>query len=446
MNTPIYDFIINYINKENIRLHMPGHKGKSLMGFEKFDVTEFDGADNLYSPSGIIMESEKNASELFGARTYYSTEGASLAIRTMLYLATAKARNSCERPLIVAGRNAHKSFISSAALIDFDIEWIYPKENKSYLSCNITAQELDSFITNLDRKPCAVYVTSPDYLGNVIDIKSIANACKKHDVMLLVDNAHGTYLKFLKDSLHPIDLGASMCCDSAHKTLPTLTGGAYLHLNESLVNYDTKQVKDAFSLFASSSPSYLILESLDLTNKFLSENFKEKLDQTITMVNELKKEFVDFGYTILNNEPLKLTLCPKNFGYTAIELNELLQKNNIVCEFYDQDYLVLMFTTSTSSNDIKKLKDVLFSIKRKTSVELFPPKISKPKKALNIRTAIFSPSERIKTNHALGRILASMSVSCPPAVPIIVSGEIIDENAIKCFNYYGITQLTVVKE
>ena len=174
MDTPIRDFITEYSLKNPLRLHMPGHKGKNLTGNECADITEIDGADSLYSASGIIKKSEENASSLFGANTFYSTEGSSHAIRAMLYLALKHAKTHNIKPLILAGRNAHKSFISACALLDINVEWLYGFNDNSYLTCNITEDTIKDKLNLLSDKPLAVYITSPDYLGNITDIKSIA--------------------------------------------------------------------------------------------------------------------------------------------------------------------------------------------------------------------------------------------------------------------------------
>ena len=179
MNTPICDFVKAYCESKAVRMHMPGHKGADKLGFEHLDITEFQGADDLYHPSGIIAESEKNASDIFGFSTYYSTEGASQCIRAMMHLIALYGKTTGKKPVIAAGRNAHKTFISAVALLDFDVLWLSPKENKSYLSCNITPEELDKFLQRQQEKPVAVYITSPDYLGNLADIKALAEVCHK---------------------------------------------------------------------------------------------------------------------------------------------------------------------------------------------------------------------------------------------------------------------------
>ena len=153
MNTPIYDFVKDYASKNPIRLHMPGHKGS--YGIEDtwmsqaalYDITEIDGADYLSAPAGIIAESEANAGKLFGCPTFYSTEGSSLCIRAMLFLIKKRAGiKGNQRPMILAGRNAHASFVSAAALLDISVDWIMQKETDSYESCTISGDDIEKVI------------------------------------------------------------------------------------------------------------------------------------------------------------------------------------------------------------------------------------------------------------------------------------------------------------
>ena len=224
MNTPIVDFVRDYEKKNMMRMHMPGHKGVNILGCESMDITEIQGADSLYEAEGIIAESEANATELFGtAKTLYSTEGSSQCIRAMMYLAVNASRKE-KKPFVLAARNVHKAFLYAAALVDFDVKWLWPEEMHSLCSCKVTPEMVEKELSSQEELPAAVYLTSPDYLGGCADIQGIAKVCHKYGTILAVDNAHGAYLHFLERAVHPIDLGADICCDSAHKTLPVLTG------------------------------------------------------------------------------------------------------------------------------------------------------------------------------------------------------------------------------
>ncbi len=439
MKTPICDFVRRYTDGGALRLHMPGHKGSGEV--ERFDITEIKGADSLYEADGIIAESERNASGLFGCDTYYSTEGSSQCIRAMLWLASVYAKEQGRKPVVLAGRNAHKAFLSAAAIINFDIRWVYPDENESYLSCNIRAEKLESAFEEADVEVTAVYVTSPDYLGNVADIERISEVCHRHGALLLVDNAHGAYLRFLSPSRHPIDMGADICCDSAHKTLPVLTGGAYLHTGNK--NF-AQNAKTALALFGSTSPSYLILQSLDKANAYLAEGYKERLSALCKKAENFKCRLKDVGYSLVGNEPLKLTVYAKDCGYTGEELADILREKGMECEFADPDFLVLMLTPEIgeSLNDISR---VFEEIPKKEPVNKKAPTFSRPERVMSVREAAMSPMETVSAEESLGRILASASVGCPPAVPVVVCGERIDEASVECFKYYGIDKCIVVK-
>lgn len=446
MKTPICDFVKKYAESDALRLHMPGHKGISFIGPEPLDITEIDGADSLYEASGIIKESEDNASELFGCPTYYSTEGASHAIRAMLYLVSLYARERGGRPLIAAAMNVHKAFLSAAALLDLDVEWLNFDDREGYLSCVIDAKKLDLFLQNGDKKPTAIYLTSPDYLGNIADIEAISAVCKKHGVLLAVDNAHGAYLRFLTPSQHPIDLGADICCDSAHKTLPALTGAAYLHISNTVPKIFVSEAKNALALFGSTSPSYLILQSLDRLNEYLSSGYNERLSAFVERVKKFKNRLAEAGYTLYGNEPTKITLATKKYGYIGTDFAEILCKKGIVCEYADPDFIVFMLTDEVGQKDLSRLENELLSMKKLPSITAARMTVHRPERVMSVRDAMLSPCERVTTANALGRVLAQPSVSCPPAVPIAFCGEKIDEKTISVFDYYGIKELTVVKE
>lgn len=448
MNTPIFDFLKQYVERDAVRFHMPGHKGNGLLGIEKTDITEIDGADILYDADGIIKQSEENAATLFETqKTIYSVEGSSLVIRAMLYLLKIYAGKACDKPMIAACRNVHKSFVNACGLLDFDIKWLYPEHCETFISCRLTAEFLDDFLKNCEKMPLAIYITAPDYLGEIPDIAAISAVCKKYGLLLLVDNAHGAYLKFLPKDKHPISLGADLCCDSAHKTLPALTGAAYFHISHNAPDFFAEYAQNAMSIFASTSPSYLILQSLDLTNKYLSTDYPKKLMEFVPKTEALKQELIENGYCLIGNEPSKLTLAPKSFGYRGDELAEHLSKHNIVCEFSDPDFVVMMMTPEIGADKFELLKKTLLELPKKNPVlEKAPGCFGEAKRKMSINEALFSSFEELETEKCLGRIAAQATVSCPPAIPIVICGEEIDAEAINAFKYYGIKKCCVVKQ
>ena len=442
MNTPIYDFVQNYIKSNTARLHMPGHKGVSFLGPEAFDITEIKGADELYAPTGIIRESEENATHLFNtARTVYSAGGSSQSINAMLYLAYLKA-DKTNRPYVLAGRNAHKSFIYALAKLDAHVEWMYPENSDSICSCIVTAENLESKLKELNNKPFAVYITSPDYLGGMSDIEGLAKVCKNYGIPLLVDNAHGSYLKFCKKDMHPISLGADMCCDSAHKTLPVLTGGGYLHIAKDDKYGFSQNVINAMAIFGSTSPSYLILQSLDLCNRYIDEKIRDDIDSCAKKVEELKCFIKSKGLNVISNEPLKLTV---DFRGVNLDFKCILRENGIEFEYADDDFVVLMFTPQNSQEDFCKLKKAFENVNEITKNAFGNIEFPKAEQIMTIRQAVFSENEEINVNDALNRVCASPTVSCPPAIPIAVSGERITEKHIELFKKYNIEKTLVVK-
>ena len=439
--TPIADFVRRYAELSPVRLHMPGHKGLKTLGFEPFDITEIDGADDLFAPNGIILKSEQNAGRLFACPTYYSAGGSTLCIQTMLYLLQQYAVQRGEKPYILAGRNAHKAFINAAALLGIDVGWIYPK-HATYHSCPLTAAEVEEKIK--EKRPTALYITSPDYLGNVTNIEEIAAVCHKHGVLLAVDNAHGAYLAFLEKSKHPIALGADICCDSAHKTLPVITGGAYLHMAKSAPPLFFEKVKTAFSLFGSSSPSYLILQSLDMFNAS-APAFSRRLSEFLPKAKQLKDRLAAHGFETVGTEELKITIKTKPYGYLGTDFAKKLKTSGMYAEYADPDFVVLMLSPLFSDDEMARLENALLSVPKKAPILQLPPAVPQPKTKFSPAEAIRLPSDRLCAENCENRVLALSAVSCPPAIPLVVCGEIIDRSVIENFNYYGIDTCDVCK-
>ena len=223
---PLENALNEYIGKDLSRFHMPGHKGaENFPEYFKYDITEVEGADSLYESSEAIFETEKRFAKIYGAgASLLSAGGSTLCIQAML----ATVLNPGDKFIIA--RNCHASAVNTIALLDLEPIWINPRDLRA-------AEKI--FEENRDIK--AVYLTSPDYFGVMSDIEAFSKLAHEHGAKLLVDNAHGAHLHFTPIEMHPIALGADMCADSLHKSLPVLTGGALLHIKDETLRENAKQ-------------------------------------------------------------------------------------------------------------------------------------------------------------------------------------------------------------
>lgn len=440
MDTPICRFVRGYAARDVSRLHMPGHKGRGPLGCESVDITEIEGADDLSCPEGIIAASEANASALFGSRaTFYSTGGSSQCVKAMLLLAARRSRSR----LVLAARNAHKSFLHACALLGLEPRWLYPERGGALCDCPVTPAGLEKALAALEGPPCAVYITSPDYLGGMQDIPALAAVAHAHGVPLLVDNAHGAYLAFLDGDMHPLAQGADLCCDSAHKTLGVLTGGAYLHVARGSAWDFGSGAREALAVMGSSSPSYLVLQSLDAVNARLADRYRAELAACAQRVEALRERLSGLGVPVAASDPLRVTVAAHEAGYTGFELAELLRAQSAEPEFADPDWLVLMFTPDNPARDYERVEAAFAGFSPR------PPRAPLPmpeagEACMSPRDALLAARERVSTGRCAGRIMASAAVTCPPAIPIAVMGEKITPAQADLMARYGVEYVDVV--
>lgn len=473
MITPVYDFVQTYLEKNPVRFHMPGHKGKGILGCEIRDITEIEGADVLSVPNGILEKSQHTAAELFQTdATFYSTEGSSLSIKAMLAAALMDwkrrgvsgsdldgNRTGEVRPWILAASNVHRAMIDGCALLDLDVEFIDCQKEESICSLLIEPASVERGLYCRSDRPVAVYLTSPDYLGMQTDFAEIAEICHRVGIPLLVDNAHGAYLAFLDGASHPIHQGADLCCDSAHKTLPVLTGGGYLHVAEGQGQRFASYIPGAMALFGSTSPSYLILQSLDLCNRYLAEEYSEKLQRCVGEIGRMKVEMRERGFVLYGTEALKIAIDTAASGYTAEEIAREMReaefsvngrtRYGIECEYADEGYIVCMLTPQNGREDMECMRQwIERTCLNRPKEPLTRPFLTRWKRVrrMTIREAVLAPSERIAVSEAEGRILAQETVSCPPAVPIGISGEEVTAQMAALYLAYGIREIDVVAE
>ena len=426
-------------------MHTPGHKNNPFYFPKEFwslDFTELPDTDSLFEANGVIALAEKNAASVFGtAGTFFSSGGCTLCIQTMISLC-------CKRgSKIISSRNIHRSAVNTMALLDLQPIWILPKnEPNSFTSGRIQAEDVEqAIINNLNSSIGAVYITSPTYYGEISDIKSISEVCKKYDIPLLVDNAHGTHLLLTKQNLHPIKLGATMTACSAHKTLPVLTGGAFLNISdERYLPY----VKETMSIFASTSPSYLIMASLDLAVAYMCDkgksDFQELEERTISIKNTAKNR----GILIPNGlcDTTRIAINTASIGMNGNIAGEYFRLNGIEPEFTDNIWVVFIATPFNTIEELDRLENAIKNIPINSPIANKSINIEIPKQIMTPSEAFFSKKEVISTLMANNRISAVSACPCPPGIPLVMAGELITKKEIDLLILNGINNISVVAE
>jgi arginine/lysine/ornithine decarboxylase len=419
----IFERLVKYLGHNFSSFHVPGHKGR----ISGFDVTELEETDDLYNSNGFIEASENNAADLFGSEfTLFSAGGNALCIQTML-----KIFVPCGGKLIIA-RNVHKSVVNATILLGIEPVWLSVCGNDANLL------ELAVILKN-NNDLSAVFLTSPDYFGNFSNIKAVKEVCGT--IPILVDCAHGSHLKFIRGGrFYPLALGASASADSAHKTLPVLTGGAFLHINDR--NITKEEAKSAMSLFASTSPSFHILASLDKCVSLLRKKgtiFYKKLQKNVLKIKKIAKKN---NFLYKNDDPVRIV-----FNFSNENKDKILKyfkKHKIMPEFFFDGKMVLIPSIFNRKKDWKRLLKAVRCLKiKKKDVINNEKKYDVPWKKINPREAFFARKEKIETKKSLGRISSDSLCSCPPGIPLVIPGEIIDEGKIKNLLDSGFSYINV---
>ena len=437
----LYDGLFKYSEKRISSFHTPGHSGnanfiKKLLDL-KLDLTELPDTASLYDGGDLIEESEKRMAEIFSARkTLYSAGGCTLAIDAMLRL--------CAFPegKVIAGRNIHKSAVNAMALLGLSPVWIYPDNSGGdFFTGRIDEKSVEKALSE-NSNVCAVYITTPDYFGVISPLHKISEVTKKYNVPLIVDNAHGSHLVFFP-KMHPLSRGADMSACSLHKTLPVLTGGAALNIaNKSFCD----GAKQAMADFGSTSPSFLTLSSIDLCLDYMKTRGKEDYIKLSETVKELKKTAEKCGFKMPLGEcdPVRLTLNTASLGVRSDEAYKYFREKMIEPEMSDGKRTVFILTPFNTDTDIERLFDAIrnFPLGNTPYVK---EEAHKPCAAMPLREAFISESVRIKTACAVGRIAAKSVCSCPPGVPPVIAGEIIDDFTAEILIRYGFEYINVVK-
>ena len=446
-NTPLRQALEKLLAENRVRMHMPGHKGRLPYPFgeaARYDFTEVEGADSLFEASGPLLELERRLAAAYNAgASLLSAGGSTLCIQTMLYLARRRGKK------ILAGRNLHRAAVSAMGLLGLEPVWIPcptgwgDRYGIDGLSLPPDPQAVE---TLLGQHPdaAAVYITSPDYFGQMADIPAISELCRSRGCLLLVDNAHGAHLSRFRAAMHPMQLGADLCCDSLHKSLPVLTGGAALHMADPAFYPEAKY---AASLFGSTSPSYLVMLSADMALEVI-EGTDDSLLRLGGAVGAMKDTLAEKGYQTIRSfvcDPLKLTVGFAPLGYTGREFGDYLRRHGIEPEYVSGWVAVFMPSLATTPQELARLEQVLLQLPPRPALE--PPWYSGklPRQPMTLAEAMNRPHLPLPVEQSEGRVAARLVSRCPPGIPLAVPGEEINKETIFALKTSGESHIYVVK-
>ena len=416
-------------SKSNIYpFHMPGHK-RQLEGIYKIDMTEVEGVDDLHDADGIIAEEQQRMAKLFGAEESKLLVGGS----TVGNLAAIYA--SCnEGDAIVIQRNSHKSIYNGVMLRHLKCSYIEPDLFENGIFKAVTLEQVKEAVEKV--KPKAIVITSPTYEGFHAPVKYISEYCAEKGIILIVDQAHGAHLGF-HEKFQGSAVGlADITIQSLHKTLPSLTQTAAMHISGNRIN--KSKVQAALDIFETSSPSYVLMNSISQCLDILEESgelFRKYVDNLKDFYNicgELKHLQLVCDPAV-KKDPGKLVISTENTNITGVELAKILrEKYELETELSSFAYVLAMTSISDSREGFERLKKALLEIDAILSEgKIIVPNLKLPyKKKLEIFEAKAGEEAAVSLKQSCGKISASMVCLYPPGAPIIVPGEEITEEAI----------------
>ena len=443
----LYDKLVDYSKLDIYPMHMPGHKrnDKILRPINPYsiDITEIDDFDNLFHSNGVLEEAMSRAELLYNSlHSNFLVGGSSAGILSGISACTSKGDK------VLVGRNSHKSVYNAIYLNELEPIYIYPQIDNEYgIDCGILPESIEKMLTkHKDIK--LIIITSPTYEGCISDIKGISDIAHQHNITLMVDEAHGAHLGFHNDlPKNSIELGADIVVHSLHKTLPSFTQTGLLHVNSNLVDYE--KVKEYLSIYQSSSPSYILMASIDRCINLLLDKRKdlfadyvgrlEKFYKRVESLENIKvirkkilnKNFYDF-------DPSKIVVSVKNTNITGINLHDILiKKYKIQVEMASTDYIIAMTSICDTDLGFIRLADALLEIdgyiqKQNREANIDNPNIGElDLNSLYQDVEMVMPSfkaknsrlESIQFNQSAGRITGEYLYLYPPGIPILVPGE-----------------------
>ncbi|KAL8539849.1 hypothetical protein ACS0TY_001449 [Phlomoides rotata] len=439
--------------------HFPGHnRGQAapsslahLIGSRPFlhDLPELPELDNLFAPKGPILEAQKQAAKLFGAsETWFLVGGSTCGVQAAI-MATCLPGD-----VLILPRNCHISAISAMVLTGVVPKYIFPEYATEWdIACGITPSQVEEAIEELEMeglKPAAVLVVSPSYHGICSDVGAITELCHKKKIPVIVDEAHGAHFGFHQElPISALAQGADIVVQSTHKVLCSLTQSSMLHQSGTLV--DRERICRCLQTLQSSSPSYLLLVSLDAARAQLSDNlgivFDESIELAVEMISTIK-EIPGVSVIDISNfpkfcaiDPLRVSVGVQQLGLSGYEADEILYRDfGVVCELVGTQSITFAFNLGTKREHASRLVSGLKCVAERHSdndkssaneVSRGFGIINCMQMILSPRDAFFAPKRRVSIEDSLGKICGELICPYPPGIPVMIPGELITESALK---------------
>lgn len=464
--------LIEYSKTQAYPFHMPGHKrnfGQNLNPYE-LDITEIYGFDDLHHPEGILEQAQKRAAKIYGAKeSFFLINGSTVGILSAI--ASACQKNG----KIVMARNSHKSAYHAVYLNELQVEYLYPEYISEYdINGGIVPEHLRELLEeDKNREIQAVYITSPTYEGILSDIGKIADIAHAYEIPLIVDEAHGAHLYF--SECFPkgaLAFGADIVIQSVHKTLPSFTQTALLHINHSeFVNVE--KVKQYLRMYQSSSPSYLLMAGIDRCLRFMEEQGKEKLQElynNLYSIYGLRKELKELkimgdevkNYTsVYDFDSSKILISSQNTNLSGENLKDKLRKEYLLeLEMAAPSYALAMTSLCDTHEGIQRLKNAVLQLDRQQvedrkkrmdnmdgikgiQNQVTSPTKARPEVKMTIAQAMNSGKHDILIRDSVNQISGEFLYVYPPGIPILAPGELITKEIISYVQELKETKLSL---
>lgn len=452
--TPIFDAVKKYIDEGIMPFHVPGHKqGRGLPEFQayvgetalKMDLTCLPGLDNICNPKDVIAEGEALAAETFGAdKAFFLVNGTTSGIQAMIMAVC----NPGDK--LIIPRNAHKSALGGLIMSGASPVYIEPEIDSSFgISMGVTPEQVEKAIfQHPDAK--GIFIINPNYYGTTSDLRAIVEIAHRHGIPVIVDEAHGAHLAFSdKLPLSAMEAGADLAASSTHKLGGSMTQSSILLLKEGLVS--AQRVKGVLNLTQTTSPSYLLLTSLDVARKQMALHGRELVERTLTLAGWIKQELSTvegielFGDSVVGRpgcyafDPTKIIINVTGLGMSGYEVEHLLrQHHQLQVELSDLYNVMFVITVGDTWETAQYLVNAIKSICKanplKNVVKYCPPLPEIPKMMVLPRDAFYSDTKVVPLAEAAGEISAEPIMAYPPGIPLICPGELITQNVVDYIN------------